>query len=68
MPVIFFQTWEPNSKLIELLLNEINYAFNIFAENKQSHQKQNLHLRKDNKAAVSRDVQTKFSELLLSKF
>ena len=68
MLVIFFRTWKPNQKLIDLLLNEINYAFNIFIETKQSHQKQNLQMCAYNKAALPGDVLTKFCGLLLSNF
>ena len=64
-PVMFFETWKPNQNLTELLLNETNYAFNIFIETKKSHQKQNLQLCADNKAALSGDVRTKLRGLLL---
>ena len=68
MPVIFFGTWKPNQKLNELLINEINYAFSIFIETTQSHQKQKLQLCADNKARLSGGVPTKLRKLLLSNF
>ena len=63
-----FQTRKPNQKLTELLLNEINYEFDIFIETKQSHQKQNLQLCAENKAVLSGHVRTKLRGLLLTSF